>query len=221
VLRHENVERARRNAKAGEQSRADHAAHLRQQLVVRGGQHGAVEAQVGVDGRRAFVLGGLHVGIGLRDRLDLARGRALGGQRGGRGLDHAPQLEHLLEELPARHRGIAPAQNVEVEQVPVRGLQYASAGARARVHQPFGRKRLQRFAHHGAARAQVATQLALGKRLAGLQRAAHDAAAELLDHLAEQIALARLPRLERPKVFVNHRLFVFIISYDKLNPGTL
>jgi len=155
VLRDEDVERARGDAEAREQPGADHAGHLRQELVVRGAEHRAVKAEIRIDRGLALVRRLLHVGVRIGDRFDVRGGGALGRQRRGVRLDHAPQLEQLAEKLHARHCRVTPAKHVEIEQVPMGGFQHPSPRARARIHQAFGGERLQHLAHHRAARAQV------------------------------------------------------------------
>ena len=83
--------------------------------------------------------------------------------------------------------------------------QRADAGAGPRFQQSLGGKRLHRLAYDRAADAELAFEIRLlGKGLVGSEVAAHDAAAELLDDLGEQVAFAGRADAERRE----NRLFI-------------
>ena len=103
-------------------------------------------------------------------------------------------LEQLGEELHRLHGGVAPAQHFAVEQVPAHRRQRADAGAGLRFQQALGGERLHRLAYHRAADAELTLEIRLlGKRLVRTEVAAHDADAEFLHDLREQVAFAAGP----------------------------
>lgn len=153
LLQHGRVWFAR-NAIAGQQTDADEAPHLEQQIVVRCREYGAVEGEVSFYRRVTVHLGASHGVKCILDRRDFLGGCPLRSEGRGTRLDHRAYLEQFAEELLVRHRIETPGQDQPVQKIPMYRWQYADSEPRPRFQEAFGRQRFHRFADHRSAGAE-------------------------------------------------------------------
>ncbi|MDT4861937.1 hypothetical protein FQZ97_965610 [compost metagenome] len=177
-----------RYLEAGAQQRTQRTAHLHQHAVVAGADEALVKAQVGRDVVAAEFDGALHAREGVFHLGNVFGGGALGGQRHRGGLDHAAQVLQVAQELGRQARLRLPDDDVGVEPVPLVGRLHARAHLRAAGHEALGDQRLDRFAHHGPAHAELFAQERLRRnRRAGRIAARDDVAADAVDRVAVNV----------------------------------
>ena len=179
---------ARRQPEQRLQRAADHRRQRTQQGIARRVEDGAMELEVGgdpfVDRRRRG-----HRLVSVFDVTQLCLVSLARGERRRRRLDDLAHLVELQREARLGRGRAAPGEHIGVEQIPARAGSHAGADARARLDEALGREHLDRLAQGGAAHAELAAQLFLvGQCFAGRAAAADDAPAELVHHLAVQVA---------------------------------
>ena len=132
-----------------------------------------------------------HAGDFIGDGGQVGVGRAIGGEAGDADFERAPRLEHLAPREPVERR--EKTERLAVEHG--RPVGDERAGAVTDDDDAFGGERLQPGADAGAADADGADELALGRQpLAAAEVPAHDEAAHVLGH-----ELGGQPRvLDRP-----------------------
>ncbi|CAG7642312.1 conserved hypothetical protein [Actinacidiphila bryophytorum] len=143
-----------------------------------------MEGDVGLDVAAAggFGRGGLHGGqCVVQGSYVLGAGPA-GGEPGRLGLDDPAQFARVAQQCRGVP-GLLPAQDVAVQVVPELGGQDARAGAGAHLQHPLGHQSLDRFPQRAPADADLGREQVLDRqRMPRFPHAAHDAAAELVDH---------------------------------------
>jgi hypothetical protein len=144
------------------QAGLDHHLHAFEEFVVGGGEQGAVEGEVGLDGVGGAAALLPHRVEGAVQGGQVRVGAALGGQAYGGGFDDGAHFGEVVQQRPVGLAGGGalelPAQYVGVEQVPLGAGAHEGAAPLPGVDHPLGREHLQRLAQRGQAHVQLALQ---------------------------------------------------------------
>ena len=178
-------------------------AQVLEELVVAREEDAAVEPEVRLEVCGLVVDPGLHARVRLRDAGDLLGRRARRGEPRRERLDRQPDLRRLLVEPLVVRRLAPPAEDVRVEDVPVRPRPDARPGLRLRLDEPLRGENADGLADDGAADREIRDELVLGRKgVARLERPGHDVHPDRVDDLAVQPA----PRIRQWSAHARCRL---------------
>ncbi len=153
-----------------------------------GGEDRPVKRDIGLDGRLGRRDRLLHGRACSLERFEIGGHCLFGRKLGRRGFNDTADGKQVLEEGHPGHRGIPPAENVQVKKVPVLGLSDVRSHTRARGDEALGRERLDRLTQNGSADTQFAPKVILVREdVSGAKRAGQDAETELANDLGMKI----------------------------------
>ncbi len=187
--------------------RFEHGAYHRLQVIVaRGGSHGPVKVEVGVDGgggRRALEA---HALDRVADAFELARGHGCGGQRGGLSFQRGAHLEHIAD-------GVVPFQQLRVDLAQrlrrLRRHGHEGAYPLARLDQALAAQAGDGFAHDVAADAEILGQELLRRQAVAVPQTPRS---DLLAQRGDQVLGQMGPALHAPDVHFIHMYGSFSLS---------
>lgn len=220
VQRQEDGEALARDLMADVETDGNEISHLEEKGVPTGSENGLVKPQVRLSARHALPACLGHISERLSNFRKSVRRSPVGGQRRCLGLDHQPDFEQLIIELCRGHRAVAPAQNLRIQQVPLRRWQDANAGTRAAFEQAARGKRFDGFANDGTTGAELSPEIGFTwEGIVESDVAPDNPRAEFLDDMRKQIALALSQSKSRYRLLV-HRVMSFAAG-DKEKEASL
>ena len=135
-----------------------------EELVVAREEDAAVELEVRLEVCGLVIDPGLHARVCLCDAGDLLGRRARRGEPGRERLDREPDLRRLLVEPLVVRRLAPPAEDVRVEDVPVRPRPDPRPGLRLGLDEPLGGENADGLADDGAADREIRVSSSSGGR---------------------------------------------------------